>query len=213
MTRLSRNRLSWCLAILFAIGFLALVGRLYELSLGPSYSDGGTDFGVEGTAARVAFSFHPKKLAPGDSLSLDITLGDVPGTTPGVLPPGIANETDGVLSGVLMAPDDCKVTPQNRTDWPTSGQTLAEMQWHWIVDCATEGRKTLSPIISFTKNPGWTAPPDGDRTDATPYRGTLSIDESKPLTQVLLGFLSAVFLAVVGTLVTFLLRQRSPSSQ
>jgi hypothetical protein len=202
----NRTRIIWVCSAL-AVVALGLLAWLYESSLGPTYSDAGTDFGLEGNGVRVAFTFTPKKLRPGDSLDVVIKLGNIPGIAPNTVPPGLANEAGGTLSGLLVAPDDCKVEPKDQIVLPTTGLSLSEMEWHWIVDCATEGRKTFVPTLTFIKNGGQTA--TGGSSDAVAYRGYLSVTESRSLTQIVVGGLSAVFLAVIGVLVSYLLRQRS----
>lgn len=171
---MNRTRIIWVCSAL-AIVALVLLTWLYESSLGPTYNDAGTDFGLEGA--------------------------------PNTVPPGLANEANGTLSGTLVAPDDCKVEPKDQIILPTTGLSLSEMEWHWIVDCATEGRKTFVPTLTFIKNGGQTA--TGSSSDAVAYRGYLSVTESRSLTQIVVEGLSAVFLAVVGVLVSYLLRQRS----
>lgn len=201
---LSSKRLWLGLAFL-ALGLVLLSAYLYEINLAPESTDTGTDFGLEGNAVRVSLTFSPKKLTPGDSLDVDIKLVDIPGVAPGVLPPGIANESGGTLSGVLSAPDDCKVAPREPIVLPTSGLELSEMEWHWVVDCSTEGRKTFLPTISFAKNGRVPVP---GTADAIAYRGTISISVSKSLTQTILGLLSAAFLSVIGAVVTYALQRR-----
>ena len=74
---MNRTRIIWVCSAL-AIVALVLLTWLYESSLGPTYNDAGTDFGLEGNGVRVAFTFTPKKLRPGDSLDVVIKLGNIP---------------------------------------------------------------------------------------------------------------------------------------
>lgn len=88
---MKRTYLIWICSIL-ALGTVILLGWLYQASLGPSYSDTGTDFGFEGNGVRTVFDFAPKRLAPGDSLDVVIKLKDIPGNPPHTVPVGLANE-------------------------------------------------------------------------------------------------------------------------
>ena len=203
-----RRQIIWICSALAAVAAVLLVW-LYESSLGPTYRDTGTDFGLEGNGVRVAFTFTPQKVRPGDSLDVVIKLGNIPGNAPNAVPPGLANEADGILSGNLVAPGDCTVEPKDAIVLPTTGLSLAEMEWHWIVDCATEGRKTFAPTLTFIKNGGQAA--TRGSSDAVAYRGYLSVTVTRSLTQIILASVSAVFLAVVGVLVNYLLRQRGPA--
>ena len=203
---MNRTRIIWVCSALAVVALVLLVW-LYESSLSPTYNDTGTDFGLEGNGVRVAFTFTPKKPRPGDSLDVMIKLVNIPGIPPNTVPPGLANEADGRLSGTLVAPGDCNVEPKDEIVLPTTGLSLREMEWHWIVYCATEGRKTFVPTLTFMKNGGPTAA--GGSSDSVAYRGSLSVTESRSLTQIVLGGLSALFLAVAGALVSYLLRQRS----
>ncbi|MGA8576452.1 MAG: hypothetical protein WB609_12320 [Candidatus Cybelea sp.] len=206
---MKRRQIVWICSALAAVA-LVLLAWLYESSLGATYSDTGTDFGLEGNGVRVDFKFDPKRLHPGDSLDVAIKLGNIPLNPPHTVPPGLANEANGTLSGTLLGSGDCTVEPKDPIVLPTTGRSLEEMEWHWVVACATEGRKTFAPTLTFIKNGGEAA--GGGTSDAVAYQGSLSVTVARSLTQIVLGSLSAVFLAIVGVLVSYLLRQRSSTS-
>ena len=139
-----RRQIIWICSALAAVAAV-LFAWLYESSLGPTYRGTRTDFGLEGNGVRVAFTFTPQKVRPGDSLDIVIKLGNIPGNAPNTVPPGLANEADGILSGNLVAPGDCTVEPKDAIVLPTTGLSLGEMEWHWMTVRPKAERRSRQP--------------------------------------------------------------------